>query len=258
VDLSHSIFEIQDGIGWFRFNRPEQLNALSQRVFSDIATVVKRCQNDNGITALVLAGNARAFAAGADIKHMQGGLALSVELTDQANFAQQRLAELPIPTIAAISGYALGGGCEVALCCDFRVAAENAVFGLPEIKLGIIPGGGGTQRLPRLIGLGAATRMIMTGETITAREALQLGLVHEVVALDHLEDAAAALALKLSQRPVMALRAAKTAIYEGLNMSLKEGLKLEQALFCMLFGTEDQTEGMAAFIEKRKPKFTGR
>lgn len=259
MDLIHSHFDVREGVGWFRFNRPKQLNALNPEVFKDIAAVAERCEADEDIKAMVLSGDARAFAAGADIKHMAAGdIPLSAELTDIANIAQQRLAELSKPSIAAIAGYALGGGCEVALCCDFRLAAENAVFGLPEITLGIIPGGGGTQRLPRLIGLGAATKMILTGETIDAQEALKLGLVHDVVALDRLEDEAGALAIRLSKRPVMALRAAKTAVYRGLNMSLTDGLKLEQSLFCMLFGTEDQTEGMAAFIEKRKPNFTGR
>jgi len=258
MDLVHSKFEVRDGIGWFRFDRPEHLNALNPGVFRDIEKVVERCEGDSCVHTLVLAGDARAFAAGADIKHMATGrVPLATELTDQSNRTQQRLAELFKPTIAAVSGYALGGGCEIALCCDFRIAAENAVFGLPDIKLGIIPGGGGTQRLTRLIGLSSAIRMIMTGETVTSSEALQLGLVHDVVEIDRLEDEVVALSTTLSRQPVVALRAAKTAIYEGLNMSLMDGLKLEQALFCMLFGTDDQTEGMAAFIEKRKPNFTG-
>jgi enoyl-CoA hydratase/carnithine racemase len=258
MNLNHSIFEIREGIAWLRFDRPKQLNALNPLVFEDIATVVDHVESDRSVTALVIAGNERAFAAGADIKHMASGdIPLSTELTDVSNLAQQRLAELSKPSIAAISGYALGGGCEVALCCDFRLAAENAIFGLPEIKLGIIPGGGGTQRLPRLIGLGAAVKMIMTGETIDAHEALASGLVHAVVPVDRLENEAEALAIRLSQRPAIALRAAKTAIYGGMNMALTDGLRLEQSLFCMLFGTEDQKEGMSAFIEKRKPNFTG-
>lgn len=258
MNLNHSIFEIREGIAWLRFDRPKQLNALNPLVFEDIATVVDHVESDCSVTALVIAGNERAFAAGADIKHMASGdIPLSTKLTDVSNLAQQRLAELSKPSIAAISGYALGGGCEVALCCDFRLAAENAVFGLPEIKLGIIPGGGGTQRLPRLIGLGAAVKMIMTGETIDAHVALASGLVHAVVPMDRLENEAEALAIRLSQRPAIALRAAKTAIYGGMNMALTDGLRLEQSLFCMLFGTEDQKEGMSAFIEKRKPNFTG-
>ena len=259
MNLNHSIFEIREGIGWLRFNRPKQLNALNPLAFEDIAQAAERTESDPSLKAFVLTGNGRAFAAGADIKHMaSGNIPLSTELTDISNFAQQRLADLSKPSIAAIAGYALGGGCEVALCCDFRLAAEDAVFGLPEIKLGIIPGGGGTQRLPRLIGLGAAVKMIMTGETIDAQEALKLGLVHDVVSLERLENEAQTLAVRLSKQPAIALRAAKTAIYGGLNMALGDGLKLEQSLFCMLFGTQDQKEGMTAFIEKRKPNFTGR
>ena len=259
MDLVHSRFEVSKGIGWFRFDRPKQLNALNPGVFEDIATVAEHCDANPDIKALVLTGNGQAFAAGADIKHMvSGDIHLAAELANKSNTAQQMLSELSKPSIAAIAGYALGGGCEVALCCDFRLAAENAVFGLPEIKLGIIPGGGGTQRLPRLVGLGAAVKMILCGDTINAQQALQAGLVNDVVPVDRLEAEAEKLAAKLSRRPVVALRAAKTAIYAGMNISLAEGLKLERSLFCMLFGTEDQTEGMTAFIEKRQPNFTGR
>jgi enoyl-CoA hydratase/carnithine racemase len=171
---------------------------------------------------------------------------------------QEHLADLPIPTIAAISGYALGAGCEVALCCDFRIAADNAVFGFPEITLGIIPGGGGTQRLPRLVNLGAAARMLLIGERIKSEEAEKINLVDKVVPLADLEPEAKRLALTLSQRPALALRAAKTAMRRGLTLPLKEGLQMEQSLFCMLFGTDDQKEGMAAFMEKRKPAFKGK
>ena len=171
---------------------------------------------------------------------------------------QGRLADLPKPTIAAVSGYALGGGCEVSLCCDFRIVADNAVFGLPEITLGIIPGGGGTQRLPRLVGPGVAAELLFLGEMIKADRAQQIGLVNRVVPLDDLENEVKIFAAKLMERPAMALRAAKTAMRKGMSASLGEGLQIEQDLFCMLFGTEDQKEGMAAFIEKRKPVFKGK
>jgi len=180
------------------------------------------------------------------------------QLTDLTIRVQERLADLPKPTIAAIAGYALGGGCEVALCCDFRIVADNAVLGLPEINLGVVPGGGGTQRLPRLVGLGPATELIFLGEMIDAAKAERIGLVNKVVPLDQLKAEVEELAHKLMKRPSLALRAAKTAMRKGLNISLKEGLQLEQDLFCMLFGTEDQKEGMAAFLEKRKPGFKGR
>jgi enoyl-CoA hydratase len=188
----------------------------------------------------------------------KGNINLAYDLTDQTMRVQERLADLPKPTIAAIAGYALGGGCELALCCDFRIAAENAVLGLPEITLGIIPGGGGTQRLPRLVNPGAAARMILLGETIDANKAREIGLVDQVVSLDDLDKETNKLAAKLKKKPALAVRAAKTAMRKGLSTSLKEGLQIEQDLFCMLFGTRDQKEGMAAFMEKRKPGFKGR
>jgi enoyl-CoA hydratase/carnithine racemase len=152
----------------------------------------------------------------------------------------------------------LGAGCEIALCCDFRIAADNAVLGQPEIKLGIIPGGGGTQRLPRLINSSVAARMILLGENIRAPEAANIGLVDKVVDLDQLESETISLATKLKSMPPLALRAARTAIRKGLNTSLKDGLEIEKALFSSLFGTHDQKEGMTAFLEKRKPSFLGK
>jgi len=259
MELKYVRFEKKDGIGWIQFNRPEKLNALNSDVLRDLETVITHCEQDNDIRVLVLRGNEKAFAAGADIENMsRGDIKLAYELTDLTLRTQERLADLPKPTIAAISGYALGGGCEVALCCDFRIAADNAVLGQPEITLGIIPGGGGTQRLTRLVGVGAAVELIFLGGMIKAERAKQIGLVNKVVPLDRLESEANSLASKLMERPAMALRAAKTAMRKGLSTSLKEGLQIEQDLFCMLFGTYDQKEGMAAFMEKRKPVFKGK
>jgi enoyl-CoA hydratase/carnithine racemase len=215
-------------------------------------------EEDQQVRSVVLTGNEKAFVAGADIGHMaKASIGDAYHLTDLTMRVQERLADLPKPTIAAISGYALGAGCEIALCCDFRIAAGNAVLGLPEITLGIIPGGGGTQRLTRLIKPSAAVRMILLGETVKASEALSIGLVDKVVALSQLESEASSLALKLARMPGLAVRAAKTAMRRGLSTSLKEGLQIEQSLFCMLFGTHDQKEGLAAFIEKRKPVYKG-
>ncbi|MCK4791158.1 MAG: enoyl-CoA hydratase/isomerase family protein [Desulfobacteraceae bacterium] len=259
MDLKYINFKKLDGIGRVQFNRPEKLNALNPEVFRDLEAIVSCCEEDDSIRVIVLTGNEKAFVAGADIEHMaKGDIRVSYELTDQNMRVFERLADLPKPTIAAISGYALGGGCEIALCCDFRIAADNAVFGQPEITLGIIPGAGGTQRLPRLVGIGPATELVFTGEIIKADKAEQIGLVSKVVPLDQLETEVKSLAVKLMERPALALRAAKTALRKGLNASLKEGLQIEQDLFCMLFGTEDQKEGMAAFLDKRKPVFKGR
>ena len=259
MDLKYINFKKRDGIGWVQFNRPEKLNALNPGVLRDLETAVVGCEEDDSIRIVVLKGNDKAFVAGADIENMsKGDIKSAYELTDLTMRVQERLADLPKPTIAAISGYALGGGCEVALCCDFRIAADNAILGLPEITLGIIPGGGGTQRLPRLVNLGAAAKIILLGERVSSEEAEKIGLVDKVVPLDRLEEEASSLASKLMQRPSLALRAAKTAMRKGLSASLKEGLRIEQDLFCMLFSTEDQKEGMAAFLEKRKPIFKGK
>lgn len=259
MDLKYINFKNRDGISWVQFNRPEKLNALNSEVLRDLEKAVATCEEDDAIKVIVLHGNEKAFIAGADVGNMaKADIKVAYKLTDLTMRVQERLADLPKPTIAAISGYALGGGCEVALCCDFRIAAENAVFGQPEITLGIIPGGGGTQRLTRLVGIGQATELVFTGEMIKADRAERIGLVSKVVPLDKLETEVKSLAVKLMERPELALRAAKTALRKGLNISLNEGLHIEQDLFCILFGTEDQKEGMAAFLDKRKPVFKGR
>jgi enoyl-CoA hydratase/carnithine racemase len=259
MELQYIIFAKADGLGRIQFNRPEKLNAVNADVFKELDKVLIRCEADDDIRVVLLTGNEKAFVAGADIKDMStGDIKFAYELTDLTMRVQERLADFPKPTIAAISGFALGAGCEIALCCDFRIASDNAILGLPEITLGIIPGGGGTQRLTRLVGLQAAAEMILLGETIKADKAKQIGLVNRVVALDQVEKESMAFAGKLMKLPPMALRAAKTAMQKGLNISLKEGLRMEQDLFCMLFGTEDQKEGMAAFLEKRAPEYKGK
>jgi enoyl-CoA hydratase len=259
VELKYIKFKIEDGVGRIQFNRPEKLNAVNPDVLKELETAVESCEGNDDIRVVVLTGNEKAFIAGADIENMaKGDIKNAYKLTDLTLRVQERLADLSKPTIASISGYALGGGCELALCCDFRIAADNAMLGLPEITLGIIPGGGGTQRLPRLINLGAAARMILLGEMIKAKEAQEIGLVDKVVSWDELENETQKWVAKLKKKPALAVRAAKTAMRKGLSTSLKEGLQIEQDLFCMLFGTEDQKEGMAAFMEKRKAVFKGR
>ena len=251
--------EIDEGTAWIRFDRPEKLNAVNTEVLQELETALIACENDEQVRVVVLTGNEKAFVAGADVGAMANlSIADAYRLTDLTHRVQERLADFPRPTIAAISGIAFGAGCEIALCCDFRVAADNAILGLPEITLGIIPGGGGTQRLPRLINPSWAARMIFLGERVKASEALSIGLVDEVVEVQTLADGAGTLAHRLADMSAMAVRAAKTAMRRGLNVSLKDGLQIEQDLFCMLFGTADQKEGMAAFLEKRKPTFSGR
>lgn len=253
------IFSVENNIAWIRFNRPDKLNAMNAQLISEIERAIAICEQDDEIRVIILTGNEKAFMAGADIgpaatADVKGGY----QLGEDTMRMQECLADIPKPTIAAISGFALGAGLEVALCCDFRLAAENTVLGLPEITLGIIPGGGGTQRLPRLVGLGPATEMLMLGKTINSERALAIGLVSDVVPLDQVKPRAEELARQLAKIPVVAIKACKTALKTGLNSGLKEGLRIEQMAFSMLFGTHDQKEGMAAFMEKRKPKFLGK
>lgn len=259
MEYQNIIFSIRDNIAWIRFNRPDKLNAMNAQLLRELEKAIIECEENDDVRAIILTGSEKAFMAGADIGPLaKGDVSTGYGVAESTMKVQERLADLPKPTIAAISGYALGGGLEIALCCDFRLAAEGAVFGLPEITLGIIPGGGGTQRLPRLVGLGPATEMLMLGITIKADRALSIGLVKEIVALDQLEAKAEELAKQLAKIPACAMRACKTAMRAGLNTGLKEGLNIEKIAFSMLFGTFDQKEGMAAFMEKRKPKFLGK
>jgi len=259
MNFHNIIYEKEEGFAKIRLNRPQKLNALNPDVYNELENRFIECEADPEIKTIIIMGNEKAFAAGADIDAMsKGDVALAYQLTDQSQRVQERLADMPKPTIAAISGYALGGGLELALCCDFRIVADNAVLGVPEINLGIIPGGGGTQRLPRLIGVSRAAELILLGEPIKAGQAEKWGLVNKVVSLNELEPECEKLAQKLMKKSPVTLRAAKHSIHTGMNMGLKEALKIEQDIFCMLFGTSDQKEGMGAFLEKRKPTFTGR
>lgn len=259
MDLKSVKYTKEDGIAWATLNRPDKLNALNSDVFSDIGKIAEAVAIDDDVRVLVVTGGDKVFAAGADIEQMStGDIADAYKFSDEIIPATERLADLGKPTIAMMNGYALGGGLEMALCCDFRIASESLVVGLPEITLGIIPGGGGTQRLPRLINYAVAAEMIMTGNMVKADRALEVGIVNKVVPQDQLKDEVVKFAKLLMSRPPIALRAAKVAMRKGLNVSLKDGLIIEQDLFGMLFGTADQKEGMKAFLEKRKPNFTGK
>lgn len=259
MTYNYIIYEKIKGLAKIKLNRPEKLNALNSEVYAELENVLIDCERDPEIKVILITGNEKAFGAGADVDGMsKSDVVFAYHLTDQSQRLHERLAEIPKPTIAAIAGYALGGGLELSLCCDFRVAADNAILGLPEINLGLIPGGGGTQRLPRLIGLCRATALIFLGDSIKALQAESWGLVNKVVPLDQLELECEKLAYKLMDKSSIALRAAKTSMKTGLNVGLKEGLKLEQDAFCMLFGTSDAKEGMSAFVGKRKPVFKGK
>lgn len=253
-------YEKSDGIAVVTLNRPKSLNALCDELIAELDTVFAQIGEDPDVAAVIVTGSAKAFAAGADIKEIIqiASPVVAHEFGYRIHTAFNRIEGCPKPVIAAIAGFALGGGCELALSCDIRIAADNAVLGLPEIKLGVIPGGGGTQRLPRLIGVGRAKELLYTGDSIDAQEAYRIGLVNKVVPRDSLMDEARKLALKLIKQPAFALKIIKLAVNEGINMDLYSALRHESRCFEILFSTEDQKEGMQAFVEKREPNFKGR
>ena len=251
--------ERSDGIGTIRLDRPP-MNAINAQVREELQAAAVEAGQDETIRAVVVYGGEKVFAAGADIKQMVR--ATREEMQPWAAALSQALVTLsriPVPVVAAINGYALGGGCEVALACDWRVASADAKLGQPEISIGVIPGAGGTQRLARLVGPARAKDLILSGRMVDAAEALAIGLVDQVVpAGESVYDAAVALVKRYVDGPQQAIRAAKRAIDEGLDLPLDRGLELETRLFVDLFGTADQVEGMTAFVEKRRPRFTGR
>jgi enoyl-CoA hydratase len=240
-------------------NRPTALNALNTALRGDLKQFFSDIQADREVRLVVMTGAGRAFCAGADIKEWRepGSVIDDRDSRQRLNFwAAMSRCEQPI--IAAINGYALGGGCELAMCCDIRIASDQAQLGLTEVTLGIIPGGGGTQRLPRLIGRGKTLELILTGKRIDAHEALRLGLVEEVVPHDQLMATVDALAHTIISRAPLAVKYAKEAIVRGLELPLEEGLKVEAELYTLLRTTEDRMEGARAFKEKRPPQFKGR
>ena len=244
-------------VALLRFNRPKQLNALNGAVMDALCSALEELDRDDAIRVLVVTGNERAFAAGADIGEMAGASPIDMLRTNR--IAQwDRVRRIGKPVIAAVAGWCLGGGCELAMALDLIVAAESAKFGQPEINIGVIPGAGGTQRLTRAVGKSAAMEMILTGEPIDAREAHRLGLVARVVPNELVVEDALALAAKIATKSPLALRLAKEAVNAAYEMSLTDALAHERRLFYLLFASEDQKEGMAAFLEKRDPNFTGR
>lgn len=253
------IVEIEEGVATLTLNRPKVLNALNDQVFNELAEAAEELATDQSVRVVIITGGEKVFAAGADISQMASASAVDVTTSDNPSHRAFHLIEnMPKPVIAAIAGFALGGGCELTLVADVRIAADNAQFGLPEIKLGILPGGGGTQRLPRLIGSGRAKELIFGGDFIKAEEALRIGLVNKVVPADQLFNEAHKMAKKFADRGAVALRLAKSAVNEGQRMDLEAGLQYEHKCFSLLFATDDQKEGMRAFLEKRPANFQGR
>ncbi|MEO6792197.1 MAG: enoyl-CoA hydratase [Mycobacterium sp.] len=248
----------RDGrVATITLNRPQALNALNSQVMQDVTTAAAELDADPGIGAIIITGSAKAFAAGADIKEMAG---LSFSEVFAADFfaAWSKLAAVRTPTIAAVAGFALGGGCELAMMCDVLIAADTAKFGQPEIKLGVLPGMGGSQRLTRAIGKAKAMDLILTGRTIDAAEAERSGLVSRVVPAEDLLTEAGKVAATIAGMSLSAARMAKEAVNRAFESTLTEGLLFERRLFHSAFATDDQTEGMAAFTEKRPPNFTHR
>ena len=252
------LVDISERIATVTINRPDKLNALNDALMREIGAAIEQLCADASVGAIIITGAGRAFVAGADISRLataQGG-----ELEKFARFGQgvfRRIELSPKPVIAAVNGFALGGGCELALSCNMRIASSLAKFGLPEVKLGLIPGYGGTQRLPRLVGRGAALQLILTGDTIDGAEAARLGLANAVVEPDALAGAARAMASTILKNAPIALTRAIEAVDVGLDATLEDGMRLEARLFGSLEATEDMREGTKAFLEKRPPAFRG-
>jgi enoyl-CoA hydratase len=242
-------------VGIITLNRPKQLNALNDQLMDELGAALQAFDADPAISCMVITGSEKAFAAGADIGAMAGYSFADVYKGDYITRNWERIRSIRKPVIAAVSGFALGGGCELAMMCDFIIAADNAKFGQPEIKLGIIPGAGGTQRLPRAVGKAKAMDMTLTGRMMDAAEAERAGLVSRVVPLDKLMDEALGAALMICDYSQVAVMAAKESVNRAFEGSLNDGVMFERRLFHALFATADQKEGMAAFVEKRKAAF---
>ena len=255
TDYETILVETRGRVGWITLNRPDALNALNSQTAREVSAAAVTFDSDPGIGAIVLAGSERAFAAGADIKEMQSksGLDMLEHFDDWPRFAAVRT-----PVIAAVSGYALGGGCELAMMCDIILAADTAKFGQPEVNLGVIPGMGGSQRLVRAVGYYKAADLILTGRMMDAAEAERSGLVSRVVPAADLLEEAGKVAETIASKSLPSILAAKAALDAAMESSLAEGLRFERHVFASLFDTEDQKEGMAAFSEKRPPRFRNR
>jgi len=251
------LIETRGHVGLVTLNRLEAMNALNPTILRELMDALEAFDADGNIGAMVVAGNEKVFAAGADIKEMAEA---SEEQMRQSPFigSFDRIRKIKKPIIAAISGWALGGGCELAMSCDMIVASEKARFGQPEITIGVIPGAGGTQRLTLAVGKAVAMEMVLNNRTLSAQEALAFGLVNRVIAVENFLDEAVSLAEEIAGRAPLAVRAGKEAVNQVFEGSLTDGLSTEKELFYGLFSTEDQNEGMRAFIEKRKPEWKGK
>ena len=260
MNFENILFEKKNAIAYVTVNRPKVLNALNMATMEELRAAFHDVKNDSGVRAVILTGSGeKAFIAGADIGELAKHDAVSgKEYTHRGQSVLNLIENLGKPVIACINGFALGGGCEIAMACTMRLASEHAKLGQPEVKLGIIPGYGGTQRLPRLVGKGLAMQMVLSGEMITAQEAHRIGLVNEVVAASELIPRAEAIAQKIISNAPLAVQYAMEAVNKGMEMTLAEGLFLEATLFAVSCATEDKKEGTTAFLEKRQAQFKGK
>ncbi len=256
-DNPHLLHEVDSTVAVIRLNRPEVLNALSLELVRDLAGMMEQFDADDAIRVILLAGNERAWAAGADIGDMATASRTDMEKRDQ--FTEwERIKNIHKPIIAAVSGFALGGGCELMMHCDVIICSETAKIGQPEINIGVMPGAGGTQRLTRAVGKAIAMDVVLSGRFLTAREAMNFGLVSRVVPPEHWFDESLKIAHQIAEKGPIALRHAKESVLNAEEQFLSDGLRRERQLFCGLFDTADQKEGMAAFLEKRPPVFSGK
>lgn len=258
MPYDHIIYEKRDAIAWVTWNRPDVLNARSAQTRRELVAICNEVREDPEVRVMVLTGTGRAFSVGKDLKEPFENAALTQSRRTRGEERDaEAVARIDKPTIAAINGYCLGGGCEVSLACDLRVASEDAQIGLPESKRGLMPGSGGTQRLARLVGRSKALEMMFTAEPVNAQEALRIGLVNRVVPRDKLLEETEALAKRIAANAPVSLRFVKEAVYHGTELSLEEGIRLEGDLALLLRTTEDSQEGRRAFLEKRQVQYKG-
>jgi enoyl-CoA hydratase len=260
LTFENILYEKRGPIAHVTLNRPKVLNALNQAVFFELKAAFEDARDDSSVRGVILTGSGdKAFAAGADIAEMSNSTAVqSEESTRRAQAVTELIENLGKPVIAAVNGFALGGGCELAMACTIRIAAETAKFGQPEVKIGIMPGAGGTQRLPRLIGKGRALQLILSGEIINVEEAYRIGLVNEVVPPTYLIERAEAILNQINLNAPLGVKFSIDAVNKGLDGSVSEGLLIEASLFGICAGSEDKKEGTSAFLAKRTPQFQGR